>query len=141
MVGSISEPDLQARVMKVSEDTLCFDRARFQALLDSIECMAAGDLEHQIPLSPERDALDALSHGVNVLSGELLYRLRELEAAQSTMIQSGKLAALGEVSSGLAHELNNPLMIIVGYLELIRGAIQGGPAASVDFAELESHLQ
>ena len=77
----------------MSQDPLCFDRARFQALLDSIECMAAGDLERQIPLSPERDALDALSHGVNVLSGELLYRLRELEAAQSSLIQSGKLAA------------------------------------------------
>ena len=103
--------------------------------------MAAGDLERQIPLSPERDALDALSHGVNVLSGELLYRLTELEAAQSSLIQSGKLAALGEVCSGLAHELNNPLMIIVGYLELIRAAIQRGPASSIDPAELESHLQ
>ena len=125
----------------MSQDPLCFDRTRFQALLDSIESMAAGDLERQIPISPERDALDALAHGVNVLSGELLYRLRELEAAQSSLIQSGKLAALGEVSSGLAHELNNPLMIIVGFLELIREAIQSGPASAVDFATLESHLQ
>ena len=57
------------------------------------------------------------------------------------MIQSGKLAALGEVSSGLAHELNNPLTIITGYLELIRESVQGGPAFSVNFEELESHLQ
>src|SRR5438045_7265579 len=125
----------------MSEDKLTFDRARFQALLDLIESMAVGDLEKQIPFSQDRDELDAIAHGVNVLSGELLYRLRELQAAQSSLIQAGKLAALGEVSSGIAHELNNPLMIIVGYLELIRGAIQNGPASSIDPAALESHLQ
>src|SRR5436190_23775135 len=125
----------------MSGDQLMFDRARFQALLDSLECMAAGDLERQIPLSRERDALDALSHGVNVLSSELLYRLRELQRAQSSLIQSGKLAALGEVSSGLAHELNNPLTIIAGHVELIREAMQPGSAPILDFAELESHLQ
>src|SRR5215471_473269 len=125
----------------MSGDQLIFDRARFQALLDSLECMAAGDLERQIPLSRERDALDALSHGVNVLSSELLYRLRELQSAQSSLIQSGKLAALGEVSSGLAHELNNPLTIITGYLELIRGLIDDGATSPVDVAELGSYLQ
>src|SRR6516225_6595635 len=104
----------------MSEERLSFDRVRFQALLDSIECMAAGDLERQIPLTREKDELDALSHAVNVLSSELLYRLRELQAAQNSLIQSGRLAALGEVSSGLAHELNNPLTIIAGFLELIR---------------------
>jgi len=125
----------------MSGDQLIFDRARFQALLESLECMAAGDLERQIPLSRERDDLDALSHGVNVLSSELLYRLRELQTLQSSLIQSGKLAALGEVSSGLAHELNNPLTIIAGYLELIRGSIDGGATSPIDFVELESHLQ
>src|SRR5262245_56178412 len=125
----------------MSGDQLIFDRARFQALLESLECMAAGDLERQIPLSQQRDHLDALSHGVNVLSSELLYRLRELQTAQSSLIQSGKLAALGEVSSGLAHELNNPLTIIVGYLELLRGSIQSGAAGTLDVAELLSYLQ
>src|SRR5215475_12149489 len=121
----------------MSGTKLSFDRARFQSLLDSLERMAAGDLEHQIPISNERDDLDALAHGVNVLSSELLYRLRELQTAQSSMIQSGKLAALGEVSSGLAHELNNPLTIITGYLELIRGSIQSGPTGIPDVVELE----
>ena len=125
----------------MSGDQLTFDRARFHALLDSIEHMAAGDLERQIPITSEKDDLDALSHGVNVLSAELLYRLRELQNAQSSMIQAGKLAALGEVSSGLAHELNNPLTIVAGYIELIRGALQPGGTSSLDFAELEDYLQ
>src|SRR5215475_9427909 len=125
----------------MSGEQLTFDRARFQALLDSLEDMAAGNLERQIPITGEKDDLDALSHGVNVLSGELLYRLRELQNAQSSMIQSGKLAALGEVSSGLAHELNNPLTTVAGYLELIRGAVQAGQTSALDFDELEDYLQ
>jgi signal transduction histidine kinase len=122
-------------------ERLCFDRARFQALLDSLERMAAGDLEHQIPLTGARDELDALSHGVNVLSTELLYRLKELQTAQSSMIQAGRLAALGEVSSGLAHELNNPLTIVAGYLALVREAIQESSESAIDFAELETYFQ
>ena len=76
----------------MSEKKLCFDRVRFEAILDVIESMAVGDLERQIPVTRERDELDALfSHGVNVLSSELRYRLRELQTAQTTLIQSGKL--------------------------------------------------
>jgi C4-dicarboxylate-specific signal transduction histidine kinase len=126
---------------EMSVEKLCFDRARFEAILESIECMAVGHLEHRIPLSEERDELDALSHGVNVLSSELLYRLRELQTAQSFLIQSGKLAALGEISSGLAHELNNPLTIITGYLEHIRASIQGAHIDPLDVAALEGYFR
>ena len=125
----------------MSGEQLTFDRARFQALLNALEDMAAGDLERQIPITSAKDEIDAVSHGVNVLSAELLYRLRELQNAQSSMIQSGKMAALGEVSSGLAHELNNPLTTVAGYLELIRGALQGGERSGLDFNELEDYLQ
>ena len=47
--------------------------------------------------------LDALAHGVNVLSSELRFRMRELQNAQASLIQSGKLAALGEVSVDQFH--------------------------------------
>lgn len=125
----------------MSGEQLTFDRARFQALLDSLEDMAAGNLARQIPITSEKDDLDALSHGVNVLSSELLYRLTQLQNAQSSMIQAGKLAVLGEVSSGLAHELNNPLTTVAGYLEFIREALQARQASALDFDELEDYLQ
>ena len=119
----------------MSGDKLCFDRARFESMVDAIENMAVGELWKEIPLSPDRDELDALAHGVNVLSSELRYRLSELKSAQASLIQSGKLAALGEVSSGLAHELNNPLAIVSGYIQLVRTWMESGQAPADELAQ------
>lgn len=43
----------------------------------------------------------------------------ELKVAQSQLVQSGKLASIGELAAGVAHELNQPLMVIRGYSQLI----------------------
>lgn len=39
---------------------------------------------------------------------------------ENELIRSGKLAALGELSAGLAHEINNPLAIISGYAQMLQ---------------------
>lgn len=41
----------------------------------------------------------------------------ELQAMQETLVQSGKMSALGELSAGIAHELNQPLQGIRGYAQ------------------------
>ncbi len=43
----------------------------------------------------------------------------QLRAMQAQLVQSSKLAALGELVAGVAHELNNPLAIILGNAELL----------------------
>jgi signal transduction histidine kinase/CheY-like chemotaxis protein len=54
------------------------------------------------------------------LYAELEARLRQVETAQTQVLQAGKLAAVGQLVSGVAHELNNPLMVISGHAQLLR---------------------
>jgi len=44
----------------------------------------------------------------------------DLQQAQEDIIRAEKLASVGRLSSGIAHEIGNPVSIVIGYLELLR---------------------
>jgi signal transduction histidine kinase len=44
----------------------------------------------------------------------------DLKQAQKEIIQAEKLASIGRLSSGIAHEMGNPIGIVIGYLELLK---------------------
>ena len=44
----------------------------------------------------------------------------ELKQAQRDIIRTEKLASVGRLSAGIAHEIGNPIGIVIGYLELLR---------------------
>ena len=45
----------------------------------------------------------------------------ELRQAQEEIVRSKKLASVGRLASGVAHEIGNPIGIILGYLDLLKG--------------------
>jgi signal transduction histidine kinase len=54
--------------------------------------------------------------------------IERLAQTQSQLIQSAKLAGLGELSAGIAHEINNPLATIIGLTSLLLDADGAGDA-------------
>ncbi len=47
---------------------------------------------------------------------------RELQKAQKEIIRAEKLASVGRLSAGIAHEIGNPIGIVMGYFELLKQA-------------------
>ena len=53
------------------------------------------------------------------LVGELQVELQRRAADEKRMVQASRLAAVGELAAGVAHEVNNPLTGVLGYAEIL----------------------
>src|SRR5262249_26896417 len=63
---------------------------------------------------------DELDHKVAERTEELARANQELRDAQRQLVMSEKLAAIGQLTAGVAHEINNPIAVIQGNLEVAR---------------------
>jgi two-component system NtrC family sensor kinase len=104
-----------------------------EQLSEAAAAIAAGDRERRLPpsddaaLAPLIEAVNAIVETLTLkerLLGENIRSLqqanRELRDAQESLVRAEKLAALGRVSAGIAHEIGNPVGAILGYLDLIK---------------------
>jgi signal transduction histidine kinase len=69
---------------------------------------------------------------------ELQERIEAQRQAENHLIRSARLAAVGEMAAGVAHELNNPLTSVIGFIEL---ALDELPSESMNRKELELALR
>ena len=92
---------------------------------------------------------DGLRARLEARSGELEESMGRLAAAQARVVHAEKMAALGQFTSGLAHELQNPLNFVRNFAELseelageVGGAVRAGDAdgAVADLDDLASNL-
>ncbi len=83
--------------------------------------------EGAVPIFDNPAEVAALSRAYADLFGRLKGKnealeasLRELERARDELVRSEKLATVGRLAAGVAHEVGNPLASVLGYLEYLR---------------------
>lgn len=92
------------------------------------------DIQHLELLAPQI--------AISIRNAQLVEELRQRFAAQrlaeSRLVRSARLAAVGEMTAGVAHELNNPLTTVAGFVEL---ALSEMPPESPHYEDLKLVLK
>ncbi len=65
---------------------------------------------------------------------------RELRRTQEELIRSEKLSSVGRLAAGIAHEIGNPIGIILGYLEILRRSLGRADENADALARVESEV-
>lgn len=73
-----------------------------------------------------RQTREALRRANRQLEAKVQARTRELEQAQEALLQEGKMAAIGRMSSAVVHQFNQPLTALTTYLAICRQRLQRG---------------
>ena len=124
---------------------LCFRRAHEERIwipLEKIHRMVVEvkrgnlDVKGEAPETVELGSLTTAFLGMaselremrDSLEEKVKQRAAQLEAAHKDLLRTAKLASLGQLVSGVAHEINNPLTSILGFSEVVLGRPELDPS-------------
>ncbi|MET4075480.1 hypothetical protein [Hymenobacter sp. UYCo722] len=119
------------------------DSRLLQVKLREVEQLSAQTLaqeqEKQALLAQQNEMLE---HQVNQRTRELQRSLSDLRTTQAQLLQKEKMASLGELTAGIAHEIQNPLNFVNNFAEVsaelvaeLREEQAKGPAADAALQE------
>jgi signal transduction histidine kinase len=86
---------------------------QFQKLLEATRRISHGELQHRVDIDDAQGSeFKELGEAFNTMT-------KNLHLSQRQLVQSAKLAAIGELATNVAYEVNNPLTGILGYTGLL----------------------
>ncbi len=106
-------------------------------LTHGMERVAAGDFDHVVQIESEDEvgmlaktfnsmikdikaARDQRESWTQILETEVAKKTEEIKKTHANLLQTAKLASLGRMAAGVAHEINNPLTGIVTFSHLMK---------------------
>src|SRR5881392_4173089 len=72
---------------------------------------------------------------------DLRSRMDELQRTQESLVESAKLAAVGELAASVAHEINTPLMVILGNSNLLLRQLPSDSPAYAKVTDIETETK
>ncbi|MBL4873232.1 MAG: cache domain-containing protein [Rhodobacteraceae bacterium] len=113
-ISAVEAGNLSARTgLENTENEVSLVSAQLDTLLDNVQ-----ERDQRL-----REWADELETRVAARTRELSDANQRLEATTKQLVVSGKLAAIGEITASVAHEINNPVAVIQGNTDLIRESI------------------
>ncbi len=86
--------------------------ARLRKLLEATKRISRGELQHRMAIDDGRSEFRELGEAFNAMT-------QHLHQSQRQLVQSAKLAAIGELATNIAYEVNNPITGVLGYTGLL----------------------
>jgi len=99
-----------------------------RVLRSGAEAVGRGDFSRRVPTASSDEfgelaaAFNRMTENLQRSRAELEQTVERLRTTQAQLVQTEKLAGVGEFVAGVTHELNNPLTAVIGFAELLQNA-------------------
>ena len=129
-------------IRKLIAGTRAVSQMQLGHVIEISSSQELGELAHAFNLMSERldKAMAELNQAAQVLETKVKERTKQLEVAHQKLLQSDRLASLGQLSATVAHEINNPISGVLNLAMLLDRVLKDDGIPQERVAEFKKYL-